>query len=85
MNSRNEQWMMRLKPIQVKYYSIFYWKSKKLQQYVVVNSLYFDQLQFFKQEWSVAPSIFNIKAQGLLAYCLLWMKLSQDEVYAIYF
>ena len=35
----------------------------------------FDQLQLFKQEWSVAPSTFNIKAQEL-ARCLLWMKLS---------
>ena len=29
----------------------------------------FDQLQFFRQEWSVAPSIFNIHARGL-AHCI---------------
>ena len=32
----------------------------------------------------MAPSIFNIKAQGL-AQCILWSKLSQDEVYAVCF
>ena len=35
-------------------------------------------------EWSVAPSIFNIKAQGL-AHCLYWMKLSNCGVYEVYF
>ena len=39
---------------------------------------------FYKQEWSVAPSIFNIKARGL-AHCLRWKKLSGDEVYWLYF
>ena len=28
----------------------------------------------FLKEWSLAPSIFNIKAQGL-AHCLHWIKL----------
>ena len=42
---------------------------------VTVNILYFAPLQFIRQERSVAPSIFNIKAQGL-AHCLLWVKLS---------
>ena len=39
---------------------------------------------FYKQEWSVAPSIFNIKARGL-AHCLYWVKLSLDEVYEVVF
>ena len=48
---------------------LFQLKSKKLQQYVV-NSLYFDKLQFSKQEWSVvAPSIFNIKTRELV-HCI---------------
>ena len=29
----------------------------------------------FLKEWSLAPSIFNIKARGL-AHCLHWIKLS---------
>ena len=36
------------------------------------------------KEWSVAPSIFNIKTRGL-AHCLHWMKLSQYEQYVVYF
>ena len=44
----------------------------------------FDQLRFFRQEWSVACSIFNIKAQGL-AHCIIWMKLSQNRWAEIYF
>ena len=39
---------------------------------------------FNKQEWSVAPSIFNIKARGL-AHCVLWVKLSLYEVYDVLF
>ena len=35
-------------------------------------------------EWSVAPSIFNIKAHGL-AHFLYWMKLSNYGVYEVYF
>ena len=42
--------------------------------------MYFAPLRFSRQEWSVAPSIFNIIEQGL-AYCHLWMTLSQEEVY----
>ena len=38
----------------------------------------------FLKEWSRAPSIFNIEAQGL-AHCLYWMKLSHNEVYWVYF
>ena len=36
------------------------------------TALYFAPLQFIRQEWSVAPSIFNIKAWGL-AQCILWL------------
>jgi len=35
-------------------------------------------------EWSLAPSIFNIKAQGL-THCLYWMNLSRHKVYDVYF
>ena len=35
---------------------------------VRVNVFYFAPLQFIRQEWSVAPSIINIKAQGLAHY-----------------
>ena len=41
---------------------------------VRVNVLYFAPLRFIRQEWSVAPSMFNIRAQDL-AHCLLWIKL----------
>ena len=34
--------------------------------------------------WSLAPSIFNIKAPQGLAHCLHWMKLSENEVYEVY-
>ena len=58
---------------------LFQLKSKKLQQYVV-NSLYFDKLQFSKQEWSVAPSIFNIKTRelGHCIHSLYGVKLRQN-------
>ena len=47
---------------------LFYWKLKKLEQYdgTICILLHCD---FYKQEWSAAPSIFNIKARGL-AHCL---------------
>ena len=48
------------------------------------TALYFVPLRFIRQEWTVAPSIFNIKAPEL-AHCLLWMKLGLVEVYQIYF
>ena len=38
-----------------------------------INILYFDLLQFCRQKWSVAPSIFNIKEQGL-AHCVTLVK-----------
>ena len=41
---------------------------------VTGNILYFAPLQFSRQEWSVAPSIFNIKAQELAHYNV-WVKL----------
>ena len=63
MSSRNDRLMVRLKAIEVEYYYI---EIKK----VTVNILYFAPLQFIRQEWSIAPSIFNIKARGL-AHCLL--------------
>ena len=34
-----------------------------------VHTFYFDLPRFSRQDWSVAPSIFNIKEQGL-AHCL---------------
>ena len=49
---------------------------------VRVNVLYFAPLRFIRQEWSVAPSIFNIKARGL-AHCLYWIKLGLNEVYEV--
>ena len=48
--------------------------EEELQRYDV-NTLYSAPLRFIRQEWSVAPSIFNIKARGL-AHCLYWIKLS---------
>ena len=36
--------------------------------------------QFFLKEWSLALSIFNIKARGM-AHCLHWMKLGWNKVY----
>ena len=62
----------------------------KIKKVRVVNmmynktALYFAPLRFIRQEWSVAPSIFNIKAQGL-THCLLWIKLGLDEVYQVGF
>ena len=47
---------------------------------VTVNILYFAPLQFSRQKWSVAPSIFNILEQGL-GHCILWVKL----MYVLYF
>ena len=44
----------------------------------------FDQLWCFRVEWSVAPWIIDIKAQGL-AHCLLWVELSYYEVYKVSF
>ena len=38
----------------------------------------------FLKEYSLAPSIFNIKARRL-AHCLYWMKLSIDKVYKVNF
>ena len=35
--------------------------------------------QNFLEEWSLAPSIFNIKARGL-AHCLHWIKLSNHDI-----
>ena len=48
--------------------------EEELQRYDV-NTLYSAPLRFIRQKWSVAPSIFNIKARGL-AHCLHWIKLS---------
>ena len=62
MNSQNERWVMRLKAIEAEYYSID--NLKNWSKYFV-----FAPLQFSRQEWSVAPSVFNIKVQGL-AHCL---------------
>ena len=47
---------------------LFYWNFKELEQYdgTICILLHCD---FYKQEWSAAPSIFNIKARGL-AHCL---------------
>ena len=77
MNGQNEQRMMRLKAIEAEYYSIE--NLKKLQRYDV-NTLYSAPPQFSKHEWSVAPSIFNIKARGT-AHCLYLLKLILNEVY----
>ena len=55
--------------------------SLEIKKVRVVNMMYnktafyFVPLRFSRQEWSVAPSIFNIKARRL-AHCLLWVKLS---------
>ena len=38
----------------------------------------FNQLWFFRLEWSAAPWIFNIIEQGLV-HCVLWMKLRKDD------
>ena len=54
----------------------------KLIQIQCKYILYFDLLQFSRQEWSVAPSIFNNKLQEL-AHCILWVKLSQQELYGV--
>ena len=40
--------------------------------------------RMFLKEWSLAPSIFNIKARGV-AHCIYWMKLTSNEVYKINF
>ena len=42
------------------------------------------ELNYFILEWSVAPSILNIKERGL-ANCTSWVKLSQYEPYGVYF
>ena len=55
-------------------------KIKKVR----VNVLYFAPLRFIRQEWSVAQSIFNIKARGL-AHCLLWVKLGKNDPYGVDF
>ena len=72
MNRHRNRKILRLKGVQVEYYSTE--NLIRLKQYLV-NSLYFDPLQFFRHERSVAPSIFNIKERGL-AQCILWLKLS---------
>ena len=79
MNIWNELWIMWLK---VSHLSglLLYLESKK----VTLHILYFASLQFTRKEWSVAPSIFNIKAQGL-AHCLYSLKLILDEVYEVCF
>ena len=48
------------------------------------TALYFVPLRFSRHERSVAPSKFNIKAQGLAHY-LRWVKLGLDKVYWLYF
>ena len=59
---KNGLWMLLLKVMPLEYY---YWKLKKLQEYDVII-LYFHPLWFSRQEWAVAPSIFNIKHRGWL-------------------
>ena len=80
-SSRNDLWRMRLKLIQEEYYSIETLKSQSNTMELFCILLHCD---FYKQEWSAAPSIFNIKAQGL-AHCLYQLKLSLDEVYKVRF
>ena len=63
MDSQNERLVMRLKAIEVEYYSIE--KIKSYGKFFV-----FCSTTILDSEWSVAPSIFNIKAWGL-AHCLL--------------
>ena len=53
--------------------TLLYRKKLKSYSQYDVNILYFAQLQFSRQEWSVAPLIFNIKEWGL-AHCIPWAK-----------
>jgi hypothetical protein len=49
---------------------LLYLESKK----VTVHILYFASPQFSRKEWSVAPSIFNIKAQGLAHWLIAFIR-----------
>ena len=81
MNSRNDRQCLRLKAMPMAQFFVQY----SIQQ---SNTMYIHQysvpVRFIRQEWSVAPSIFNIKARGL-AHCLYQLKLSLDKVYEVYF
>ena len=76
MNSRNDRLDLRLNCLQREYYFINYGKT-----YVkLCNCCCFWSTATLQTEWSVAPSIFNIKARGL-AHCLLWVKLGLEDAY----
>ena len=72
MNRRRNRMIMRLKAMQLEYCFI----NKIIFKSNTTNMLlYLVPLQFSRQEWAVAPSIFNIKVREL-AHCLYWLKLS---------
>ena len=70
--SRKLKWNKIQSSFIVLFLEIILLEIKKVR---VVNMMYnkaalnFVPLRFIRQEWSVAPSIFNIKARGL-AHCL---------------
>ena len=66
-SSRNDRWMVRLKVVPL---AQFFVRYSIQQSNAIMMTFDFDQLRLFRQEWSVSPSIFNIKARGL-AHCLL--------------
>ena len=67
-SSRNDRWRMRLKLIQEEYFFIGNKKVRVVNMMYNKTALHFAPLRFIRQEWSVAPSIFNIKARGS-AHC----------------
>ena len=72
---------MRWKLIQAEYYSI---ENQRSQSHTMKLFCILLHCDFYKQEWSTAPSIFNIKARGL-AHCLYQLKLSLNEIYEVCF
>ena len=65
MDSRNDCRMMQLNAISVEYYLMSSTIFNSGMMYLLCIMINYD---LFRLEWSVAPSIFNIKAQGL-AHC----------------
>ena len=80
MNRGHDRKILRLKMVPL---ALFFVRYHSIEQYNK-TALYFVPLQFCRHERSVAPSILNIKARGL-AQCILWLKLSYNEVYEVSF
>ena len=69
MNRRHDCMILWLKAMPLQCFLI----NQKILKWYDVNFFDFDQLQFFRLEWSVSPLIINIIEQGV-AHCLVLVK-----------